>query len=435
MKKHLDALDGFFFARRSAWPFGLMRIAWAGVTLAFLLMQSTDITSYYSDSGFLPRDLITTVTRSSWYFSILTVNGETWFVQGYFWLLCLSLFMTMIGVFPRVSTILSYILLASLHERMPMILGGGDTVLRNVGFILMLSPGIHALSVSRIPTQWKHWKSKHTLLPPVTMPAWPYRLLLGQFIILYASSLWWKLLGDMWIKGIAVGSSLHHPIFIRWSYSIINRLMPFAMLITWSTLLWEGLWLLLLIPRSLTRPLPSWMPRIPLRRLILAGGVLFHGSIALIMDVGSFSFALFSGYLGLLDDSDRAWLTRIAHKHHLHPIILLFDGQCRLCTKATFTIDCLNTFGHIKIVDLHDADMRKKYAHGFTEKTLSQTVHAVMPNGTAHTGFYAFRAMAWNLPALWLLLPFLYIPGVPQIGELAYSYISSHRSHCGIDGC
>ncbi len=446
MKHLLDTFDGFFFARRRAWPFGLMRIGWASVALAFFLMQWNDVAAYYSDSGFLPRDLVMHVTRQDWIFSALFFSGSEWFARVAYFIMLLSLVCMIIGIAPRISTVLSVLLMFSFHERNAMTLGGGDTVLRNVGFILMLAPGIQALSLWRAIHQWKHWKTARVLLPALTMPAWPYRLLLWQMIMIYGSSLWFKLLGQMWLDGTAVGAALHHLIFVKWSYDVLNFLMPIAPFITWATLVWETSWLLLLVPRSFAQLVAGPKLQFPMKRIILIGGVLFHGSIAFLMDVGSFPYALLAGYMGLLDDRDRAWLKRILDRKQTHPIVVLYDGSCRLCRRSAFVLALLDTFSHLHLTDFRNDAARKEVAPHLDESQLDLALHILLPDrrpGEAsaksgqsiRTGYDAFRFMAWHLPLLWIAAPFLYLPGITHLGRQIYAWTAKNRTKCTHDRC
>ncbi len=434
MKRLMTAIDGFFFAPRSAWPFGLMRMAWAAVALTFFLRQWPDVALYYSDEGFLPRDLVHLVTRENWMFSVLSYNGDAWYAWTWYGVMLAALTCSMLGIAPRTSTVVSYLLMASFHERDAMTLGGGDTVLRNVGFLLAISPGIHALSFARLRKQYALWRKNRSFLPALTMPTWPYRLLLWQMIVIYINSLWWKLLGDMWWDGTAVGAALHHMIFINWSYGVINHLMPFAMALTWTTLLWEASWLLLLFPSALTRRIPL-VKKLPLKRLVMAGGLAFHGGIVLVMDVGVFPYAIFAGYLGLLDDTDRAWLKRMIDWRMRYPIMVLYDGSCRLCRRSAFGLAMLDTFKHLRLVDFRDAAARKKAAPHLSESQLDLAMHILLPDGSVRTGFDAFRFMSWHLPVLWIKAPFLYLPGISHLGRIAYRWIAQNRQKCTHDRC
>jgi hypothetical protein len=79
-------------------------------------------------------------------------------------------------------------------------------------------------------------------------------------------------------------------------------------------LTWEGLWILLLVPRFITNLLPPQLPRIPLKRILIIGGIVFHVSIFVLMDAGSFSLAILTAYIGLLQDDDMAWIRKITSR-------------------------------------------------------------------------------------------------------------------------
>lgn len=436
------SLDGFFFRRVSARGFSAMRIAWAFFAGAYLLMQWNDVVYYYSNAGILPDDLEWIVTRDVWRFTLLEWVEHPTGVFCLYLTLLVTMFCMMIGLWPRVMTVASVLLLFSFHERNPMILGGGDTLLRNLGFLLMLAPGIHCFSVTRLQAQWEHWKKTRSLLPPVTMPIWPWRLLLWQLIVLYGTSLWYKLLGTMWLNGTAVEATFHHPVFARWPAELMNLLMPAAGLGDYLALFWQGAWLLLLIPQRVTNLLPARVPRIPLKRLLMAGGALFHGGILLLMDAGVFSFVLFTAYLGLLLDDDIAWLKNTARRFTGEPVTVLYDGHCGLCLRSIFGLQLLDWLGYLRYVDFRDAALRTKEAPGVTLQNLDKAMHIRLQDpsigsGQASylTGFDAVRRMARSLPPLWPALPFLWLPGVAPIGRRIYAIIADSRKKCDHEGC
>lgn len=444
MKHSFAAIDGFFFARRGAWPFGLMRIAWAGIALTFFMRQWPDLLLYYGDDGFLPREFLSMVTRTDWVFSILRYGGSAGYVWTWYILLLISLACSMLGIAPRTSTIASFIFMASFHERNSMTLGGGDTVLRNIGFILAITPGIQAISVSRLRRQWRSWNESRTLLPKLTMSAWPYRLLLWQIIVIYGTSLWWKLLGSMWRDGTAVGAALHHMVFLKRPYAVMNELMPFAVSINYATLLWEAAWLLLLIPTSIRQRIPL-LGTLPLKRFLLTGGILFHGGIAFFMDVGCFSYAMLASYLGLLDETDRAWLTDLIKRSTIHPIVVLYDGSCRLCRRSSFGLAILDACSHLRLVNFRDKAAKNLVAPELDESQLDLAMHILLParpgealaksGSSIRTGFDAFRCICRQLPLLWPLTPILSLPGMSRIGKRIYARIAKNRQKCAHNLC
>ncbi len=288
-----------------------MRAAWALVVFVFFLFQWKNVSLYYSDTGIITPDTAHEIFRSTYWFTVFSFVQSPEAVWNLYLFFLGALFLMMLGIFPRLTTVISVLLLFSFHERNTLILGGGDTLLRNIGFILMIAPSIDAFSVKRWMMQKMSFTKTKSLLPPLTMPQWPYRLLLWQMIVLYGTSLWYKLLGSMWIRGTAVQVTLHHPFFVRFNPSHLNFLMPLAPLIDWLSLLFEVLWIFLLFPRWLTDLLPPQLPRFPLKRILLIAGLFFHGGILILMDAGSFSLAIFVAYLGLLREDDIEWITSV----------------------------------------------------------------------------------------------------------------------------
>lgn len=439
------SIQAFFFTKQTANGFGLMRIAWAVVTGAFLLMQWKDVALYYSDIGLLPPELIPTITRSGFRFTILTWVGTPDAVFSLYILLLLCLLSMALGIFPRIMTWASVLLLFSFHERNPMVLGGGDTLLRNIGFLLMIAPNISAFSLKRASQQWQSWRTTRKWLPDATMSAWPYRLLLWQMIVLYGTSLWYKLLGTMWIAGTAVESALHHPVFVRWPLWLIDYLMPMAPLVDWASLTWEALWILLLVPRWFTQLLPKPLQKIRLKRLLIIGGILFHGGIFILMDAGVFSLAIFTAYLGLLRDDDFQWLRKIFTKKQssipnsefrIHnSVFVLYDGHCGLCLRSVCILHLCDWLDRLSLVDFRNREKAKQIAPDVTENALDKSMHIKLPNGSYRTGFDAFRTLTWKLPPLWIVAPFLYLPGIPQVGRKAYASIAERRKKCTHETC
>lgn len=239
MNSSLKPLQAFFFQEIPSYGFQRMQRVWAGVSLAFLLLTWQDMGLFYGEAGF--------------FLSIL---------------LAASLVCVLLSFQTRAALIISVLMLLSLQRINSLPMGGGDLLLFNTGFLLMITPGLNA----------------------PTMPIWPYRLLLWQLIVLYVSSAWQKLLGTMWIDGSAVSIALQHPHFARWDLplSLVESVSPF---LSYGTVVWELLWLALLIP--------AWKYHERLKIFLLITGVLFHVGVFLLFKVGSLSFAVLVTYVGV----------------------------------------------------------------------------------------------------------------------------------------
>jgi len=61
---------------------------------------------------------------------------------------------------------------------------------------------------------------------------------------------------------------------------------------------------------------------------------------------------------------------------------------------------------------------------------LMQEMHVVTPGEKkVYHGYGAFRRLAWRLPLFWPLVPFLYLPGVPELGQRIYLWVARNRYH------
>ncbi len=435
MRKFFLSIQAFFFQSISASGFGMMRIAWATITLGFFLFKAPDVWWLYSNAGMVPVDDLSLITRIHDRFSILDIITKPEAVYALYILLILLLICCALGKWTRITTSLSVLLLFSFHERNGLPLNGGDTMLRVVGFLLLISPELRAFSLDRLGDQWKSWQKNKKLLPPLTMSIWPYRLLIWQLIVVYITSAWDKYLGDMWHDGTAIATALHHTHFAKWPKPVMDVLATYSSLPTHLTLVWQFLWVLLLTPRSVTQKLPLWIRRHSLKRILLFFGILFHGSIFILMNVGSFCFAMFTAYLGALQERDFSVLRTWFNRHTKDSVVILYDGQCSLCMRSVFLLSIADHLQRIRIVNLHDAAMRKKYAPAKTKNELLTSLHIRLPDGHLLDGFDAFRSLAGSLPTLWPLKPLLHLPGVAPIGRRVYQYIADRRPRCKDGSC
>ena len=348
---------------------------------------------------------------------------------------CVCLFCMMVGLWPRLMTVASVLLLFSFHERNLQPLGGGDTVLRNIGFILMIAPELGAFSVSRLEHHWKHWNKTGEFLAPLTTQVWPYRLLLWQIMIIYLTSGWDKLQGEMWLDGTVVEAVFHHTHFVRYSMETMNRFLWISPFASFYTLIFEFGWFFLLVPRNFWSVLPRWVRKHSFKRFLICGSLLFHWGIFVFMDVGSFPFAMTVAYAGLLLDSDFEAFLRMGNRFFKGKILMFYDSMCLFCTRSTFAILMLDQLGRVQAIDFRNVKLRTKYAPDVAEKDLDRSMHIKVPGDGYYKGFDGFRVLAWRLPLTRILTPFLYVPGIPVIGRRIYTQIAENRKKCAGGAC
>jgi hypothetical protein len=128
----------------------LMRIAVAFVILLDLSIRISDLEAFYANTGVAPLSMIFQYKWNDYYWSFHTISG-LWQVQ--FLLFVFSAFcalMMLIGYRTRLFTVLSWIMLLSLHNRNVLILQGGDDLLRMTLFWAMFLPWGKRYSYDRL---------------------------------------------------------------------------------------------------------------------------------------------------------------------------------------------------------------------------------------------------------------------------------------------
>lgn len=117
-----------------------MRIAIAAILIADLTIRMGDLEAFYSNTGAVPLGMVFEHLWNDYFVSVHAMSG-LWQVQ-----LILFLFaffcaaMLFIGYRTRLFTVLSWLMLLSLHNRNTLILQGGDDLLRMVLFWSMFIP-------------------------------------------------------------------------------------------------------------------------------------------------------------------------------------------------------------------------------------------------------------------------------------------------------
>ena len=110
---------------------------------------------------------------------------------------------------------------------------------------------------------------------------------------------------------------------------------------------------------------------------------------------------------------------------------VVYDGLCRFCVRTIRVMQSLDVLGRVSV---HDANDRKAVVATFpalADADLDDAMYATDATGRSYRGFYAFRRLLWALPAVWWLIPLLYLPGVGFIGERVYGYVARNRSRLG----
>ncbi len=99
-----------------------------------------------------------------------------------------------------------------------------------------------------------------------------------------------------------------------------------------------------------------------------------------------------------------------------------------LCNRARDLIEKFDWLHHIRHVDIYDHDTVSTLPFSLPDESeLVTEVHLIDKNGHIYRGFAAVRKILGCLPVTAVFSVFLYIPGIPLLGNIVYRYIAKNR--------
>jgi len=130
----------------------VLRIGTGILLLVDLCQRVRDLSAFYSDAGVMPRSmLIERVTESPWCMSFHLMSGQPTVELALLLASAICSTALMAGFRTRLFTILAWIFLLSLQYRNPIVLQGGDVLLRMILFWGIFLPWGERFSVSNDP--------------------------------------------------------------------------------------------------------------------------------------------------------------------------------------------------------------------------------------------------------------------------------------------
>jgi len=107
-------------------------------------------------------------------------------------------------------------------------------------------------------------------------------------------------------------------------------------------------------------------------------------------------------------------------------VTVLYDDACPMCTFQSRMLGWLDWLNVVRMEPL-SGGRAAALAPGLTRAQLMEAIHCVRDDGTIYRGARALRYLGTRLPALLPLTITLYLPGVIQLAERLYMWISRNR--------
>ena len=113
---------------------------------------------------------------------------------------------------------------------------------------------------------------------------------------------------------------------------------------------------------------------------------------------------------------------------------VIYDGNCKICTRQIERLARWDRRGRLKFVSLHDADVAEQFPD-LSHEQLMQEMYVIDRRGRRLPGAEAVRYLSRRLPRLWWLAPLLHLPGTLPIWKWCYRQIARRRYHWGKNEC
>jgi len=179
------------------------RIGLGGVLLADLLLRSQNLVAFYTDAGVLPRSLLEANRPVISQLSVHALSGDVLLQAGLFLVAGACALALLVGYRTRLAVLLSWLLLVSLHARNPLVLNGGDSLLRRLLFWGIFLPlgtrwSLDALA-GRVRGHARSGTGARGRVAGVASAG-----LLIQVVLIYATNAGFKLGSERWLSGEAL---------------------------------------------------------------------------------------------------------------------------------------------------------------------------------------------------------------------------------------
>jgi len=278
----------FWFTPRDAATLGLIRCL-AGCMLFYThLVWSLDLTGFFGNTGRINSEFLYDFYRGpdnhisfAWsHFNLIHSPIMMWCVHL---VVLVILLLFTIGLFSRVTSILSFLIAVSYAHRVPGTLFGLDQINIMLATYLMLGPSGDAYSVDR-------WLQRRASGVPLDIPAPTIsgniatRMIQIHLCVIYFFAATGKLQGDSWWDGMALWLALANYEYQTLDVTWLGRWPWLINLMTHVTLFWELSYSALIWPR-LSRPFMLALA-IPLHMgIAVCMGMITFGVIMLIANL------------------------------------------------------------------------------------------------------------------------------------------------------
>jgi predicted DCC family thiol-disulfide oxidoreductase YuxK len=408
--RRFNGVIGFFERRYSLdlRALSLFRICLGALILGDLVWRARDLRTFYTDFGVLPRAAFLERFADPWIISVHLMSG-TALVQALLFLVAAVFgLMLLAGYRTRLAAVASWALLISLQNRNPILLQGGDVLLRMLVFWAMFLPLNAYFSVDRA-------LDNSEASPPQRVCTVGTLALMAQVAMLYWFSAWLKQSPEWGIEGSAVYYALSLEQFAT---SVGRYLLQFPHLLrslTYLTLAIEVAAPLLLFS-------PFWSGQARLAAILLIA--LLQLGLAVCMHLGHFPLVALVALIPLVPTwlwvrRDRPGDERQTGARR--PLTIYYDGGCDFCRKLVLMLKAFALAPDTVIARAQDdpqalAEMTREHSWVVVDRDGRHYFRTSALAAALRTSI--FKPLAWTLERA----------PIRALGDRVYRWVANHRS-------
>jgi hypothetical protein len=275
--------DAIWFAPVSPSPMCVLRILYGILSIINGLLYLPDFLTWYGPHGVLPAKAVLSSLgpRPSILLYLNFTDGET---MALLWLFLVFSVLVSLGLWTRFSLFIVWMLSLTFNSRNTLMFHQVDSILRLIGFVLLLSPAGAMYSIDR----WLSRRKGDDIQPLLYSP-WAQRLLQFQVACIYFKAFWGKILGESWRQGVAVYFATHftvrHPV-----PGFMDNLLFYKMATYYTLVIEFSMWTLIWI-----QPLTKW---------VLLGATILHLGIEWCINLDLLEWSVLITYVAFLKPAE-----------------------------------------------------------------------------------------------------------------------------------
>jgi predicted DCC family thiol-disulfide oxidoreductase YuxK len=384
------------------------------------IMRWPDIRAFVSDAGVLPTAPYVQEFANRLHISLHMASGT----EGWQMLLHALAFLAgaavLVGWRTRWAVAVSWVLVVSVQNRNPMVLNGGDVLLRCLVFWAMFLPmaarwSVDAALATDAPTKRLGEDPAADASANLWFGGGSIALVL-QIVLIYVATAFLKSGKEWWPEGSASYYALALDQFTT-SFGVWMS--------QWHTLLWISTYAVFFLEASSGALLlcPFYFPIV--RTLTVLALMVLHFNFDLTMRLGLFPWVDIVGLAALLPGALFDALAARAAKPERLGLVIYFDADCGFCKKMVYIIRELLLLPQTRIEQAQDTP---KIAELLAEE---HSWIVVTADGEQHLRWRAFVAVLEASPYVGWLARRLPLRKLSGPGDVVYRLVARNRGRLG----